>query len=188
MMLEAALLRVKGDTDGAFKLLAEALEISPNNPVVRNELVSMLTSSAQTLRRAGQLDEAAQQYQTALQLDGNDFWSLYYLVELGMRAGQTEFAGQVLSHALSVYPDSPLMLSHQAKYVFSAGDQKAGFDIMREALRRSDPRRPRAAAARRAQCLHRAPLTALSGKNKCRRVTPPRYIVTAIMASFQEVV
>jgi spermidine synthase len=136
MMLEAALLRVKGDNDGAFKMLAEALDISPNNPVVRNELVSMLTSSAQALRRANQLDEAAQQYQTALQLDGNDFWSLYYLVELGMRAGQTEFAGKVLNHALTIYPESPLMLSHKAKTVFTAGDQQAGFDIMRDAVRR----------------------------------------------------
>jgi len=134
LMLEAAVLRGKNDTEGAFKLLAQALEISPNNPVVKNEMVAMLTVSAQSLRKAGDLDEAARQFQTALQLDPNDFWSLYYLIELGMRANQVEYAGQVLQEALTRYPESPLMIGQRGKYLFSTGQQKEGFADMKKAL------------------------------------------------------
>jgi spermidine synthase len=134
LMLEAAVLRGKNDTEGAFKLLAQALEISPDNPVVKNEMVAMLVVSAQTLRKAGDLDEAARQFQTALQLDPNDFWSLYYLIELGMRANQVEYAGQVLQEALTRYPESPLMIGQRGKYLFSTGQQKEGFADMKKAL------------------------------------------------------
>jgi len=134
LMLEASVMRARGDTESAFKLLAQALEISPDNPVVRNEMVAMLVVSAQALRKAGELDEAGRQFQTAAQLDPDDFWSLYYLVELGMRANQPDFAGQVLAHALSVYPESPMMISLQAKYAFTLGDRRQAFDLMKKAL------------------------------------------------------
>jgi spermidine synthase len=134
LMLEASVQRARGDTESAFKLLAQALEISPDNPVVRNEMVAMLTVSAQALRKAGELDEAAQQFQTAAQLDPDDFWSLYYLVELGMRSGQQEYARQVLEHAIALYPDSPMMIAHQAKFAFTLGDRRQAFDLMKRAL------------------------------------------------------
>ena len=134
LMLEAGVTRARGDTESAFKLLAQALEISPDNPVVRNEMVAMSTVSAQALRKAGELDEAARQFQTAAQLDPDDFWSLYYLIELGMRSGQQEYARQVLEHAMALYPDSPMMLGQQAKFAFTLGDRRKAFDLMKRAL------------------------------------------------------
>ncbi|HMO50392.1 MAG TPA: fused MFS/spermidine synthase [Kiritimatiellia bacterium] len=134
LMLEASVMRARGDTENAFITLAAALEISPENPVVKNEMVAMLVVSAQNLRRAGDRDEAARQFQSALQLDPDDFWSLYYLVELAMQAGHVEFAGQVLEHAMERYPDSPLMLGLRGKYLFSLGDQAQAFEHMKLAV------------------------------------------------------
>lgn len=136
LMLEAAVMRSRGDNENAFITLAKALEISPNNPVVKNEMVAMLTVSAKSLRASGDINEAARQFQSALQLDPDDFWSLYHLVELSMRAGQTEYAGEVLSHAVSRYPESPLMMGYRARYLFSNGEAVEGINLMRQAVQR----------------------------------------------------
>ncbi len=134
LMLESGVLRARGDTEKAFMQLAKANEISPANPVVKNEMVAMLTVSAQTLRKSGERDEAARQFQTALQLDPGDFWSLYYLVELGMQAGQVEFAGKMLEEAVARYPESPLVKGLKAKYLFTQGDQASAFEFFKQAV------------------------------------------------------
>lgn len=135
LMLEASVLRAKNEIEPAFKKLGDALEISPDNPVVRNEMVAMLVVSAQALRKAGELQEAAQQFQMALQLDEDDFWSLYYLIEISMRSGHVEYGSKLLEHAIARYPQSPLMLSHQAKLQFTLGDVQNAFDLMRQAVK-----------------------------------------------------
>jgi spermidine synthase len=134
LMLEAAVLRAQGDTDGAFDLLSLAHTIAPDNPVVRNEMVAMLTTSAQTARRSGQYDEAAWLFRAALDLDPRDFWSLHNMVELGMNAGQVAFAGQTLTRALEYYPESPLIMSLRGKYLFSTGQPIEGLNLMRQAV------------------------------------------------------
>ena len=134
LMLEAGVLRARGDSENAFIVLAKANEIAPQNPVVKNEMVAMLSSSAQTLRKSGEREEAARQFQAALQLDPNDFWSLYYLVELGMQAGQAEFAGRVLDQALARYPESPLMKAQKAKYAYTMGDTPQALEFFKQAV------------------------------------------------------
>ncbi len=135
LMLEAAVLRARGNTEDSFKLLAQALEISPENPVIKNEMVAMLTVSAQTLRQNGEREEAAMQFQTALRLDPADFWSLYYLVELGMQANQVEFANQVLGRAVEFYPESPLVMGLQAKMAFTISDSAGALALFARAVK-----------------------------------------------------
>lgn len=135
LMLEAAILRARGDNENAFMTLAKALETSPANPVVKNEMVAMLTVSAQSLRASGEREEAARQFRAALDLDPKNFWSLYYLVELGMQEGYALFAGQILQEAVKHYPDSPLVMGLQGKYLFSMGEKEKAMGLMREAVR-----------------------------------------------------
>ncbi len=133
--LEASVLRAQGKNSESFALLSKAHEISPDNPVVKNELVAMLNSSAQSCQNSGQLEEAAKQFQMALQLDPTDFWSLYNLVGLGMQAGNPEFAKQILDRAVAAYPQSPLMLGLKGKYLFGAGQQEDGIEYVQKALK-----------------------------------------------------
>ncbi|MEI7850849.1 MAG: fused MFS/spermidine synthase [Kiritimatiellales bacterium] len=134
LTLEASVLRAQGKNGESFELLSKAHEISPDNPVVKNEMVIMLNTSAQTFQNDGRLEDAAKQFQIALQLDPTDFWSLYNLVGLGMRAGNPAFAKQVLDRAMAAYPGSPLMLGLKGKYLFGAGQQDDGIALLQKAL------------------------------------------------------
>lgn len=130
LTLEASVLRAQNKNSESFALLSKAHEISPANPVVKNEMTAMLNASAQSFMNEGRLTEASQQFQIALQLDPKDFWSLYHLVGLGMSAGQPAFAKQILDRALATYPESPLMLGLEGKYLFSTGQQAAGLELL----------------------------------------------------------
>lgn len=134
LTLEASVLRAQGKNSESFALLSKAHEISPGNPVVKNEMVAMLSSSAQSCQNDGQPEEAAKQFQIALQLDPADFWSLYNLVGLGMSANNPAFAKQVLDRALIAYPESPLMIGLEGKYLFSAGQQDGGLALLKKAV------------------------------------------------------
>lgn len=129
LMLQAAVLRARDETEPAFKLLDEALATSPSNPVVINEMVSVLVSSAQNLRENGEHEAAFDQFRAALALDPYDFWSLYYLVDLTMQAGDVELAGRILQRAMDRYPESPLMMGMNGKYIFTKGDRVQGLEL-----------------------------------------------------------
>ena len=134
LTLEASVLRAQGKNSESFALLSKAHDISPENPVVKNEMVAMLNSSAQSFQNNGNPEEAAKQFQIALQLDPTDFWSLYNLVGLGMRADKPAFAKQVLDRAMAAYPRSPLMLGLEGKYLFSTGQQDSGLVMLKKAV------------------------------------------------------
>lgn len=134
LMLEAGVIRSRGDVEQAFPLLSKALDISPENPVVRNEMAALLVVSAKNLRQSGEQEEAARQFQSALRLSPDNFWSLYYLVELGMQAGHVDFAGQVLEYATERYPDSPLMIGLRGKYLFTRGEKQPAMELMKKAV------------------------------------------------------
>ncbi len=133
LMLQASVYRSQGDMDRSFETLTTAHTIAPDNRVVKNELVAMLEIAGASLRATGERDEAARQYQIILRLDPTNFTALYNLVELGMIAGQEEFAAQVLERGLAAYPESPLMLGQQGKFLFSTGDQTEGIAKLRQA-------------------------------------------------------
>ena len=135
LMLESGVLRAQGNMVDAYGRLLKALEIAPDNPVVKNELVAMMQGSAAALRAAGQRDESAKQFQIILKLDPNHFWALHNLIDLGMIAGKNEFAAKVLERALAAYPESPLMLAQQGKFLYSTGQKLEGLAQIEKAAR-----------------------------------------------------
>ena len=142
LMLQASVLRARDESEEAFKLLNKALSISPSNPVIINELVSVLTASAQNLHAQGEYEAAFDQFHAALRLDPTDFWAHYYLIDLTMRAGDVELAGALLQKGLARYPESPLLMGLQGKYVFTQGDRVKGLNLVgRAALQHPGSRR-----------------------------------------------
>jgi tetratricopeptide (TPR) repeat protein len=133
LMLEGAVYRAQGKLNEAYDLLERAHKLSPNNPVIRNEIVSMLYPSAIELQNRGQLMPAMQQFQTALSLDPNDFWSLFNMIILNMSTGQTAAAEKTLAHALEIYPESPLMIGLHGKVLFSQGKTAEGLALTKQA-------------------------------------------------------
>ncbi|MCK5529490.1 MAG: fused MFS/spermidine synthase, partial [Kiritimatiellae bacterium] len=65
--LQASIAKVKGDGEKFFQLLQEAMQLTPNNPVIKNEMVLNLVASADNLRMGGDPANAWMQYQIALQ-------------------------------------------------------------------------------------------------------------------------
>lgn len=141
LTLRAGILRAAGDHAGALALLMEAQRAAPENPVVNNEVVAMLMQAADSLLMAGRREEAARQYQLALQQNPTEFWALFKLVTLAMEARQVDFAGQVLNQGLSFYPESPVWLALRGKYRASTGDVAGGLADARAATAAA-PRNP----------------------------------------------
>lgn len=134
LLLEAAVLRAMGSREQSYEHLMKAHKIAPNSPVVKNELVGVLQTSASALKEMGNRDEAAKQYQIVLKLDPHNFWAIYNLVELGMLAGENVFAKDVLERGLACYPKSPMMLGLKGKILFTEGHRTQGLDLISEAL------------------------------------------------------
>lgn len=135
LMLEASVARAGGDNENAFILLAKANEISPENPVIKNEMVAMLSVSGKALLGSGNNEEALEQFQLAINLDPKDFWSIYNLVILAMQANQIEMASDLLDHADKIYPDAPLIMGLRGKYLFTIGQQTEGLHMLMRAVR-----------------------------------------------------
>ena len=121
LVLQANIRRADGKDQEAYQLLSEASGLASDNPVIRNELTAALLASALNALNTGQLETASYQFQIALQFNEKDFWSLFHLVVLSMRANNSGFAEQLLSRALAAYPDSPVMLALRGKYCFATG-------------------------------------------------------------------
>lgn len=135
LMLQASVARAAGNTEEAFMLLARANEIAPENPVVKNEMVAMLSVSGQALMKSGDFEGAIQQFQLAINLDPRDFWSIYNLVVLAMQAEQIEMATDLLEHAERIYPDAPLIMGLRGKYEFTLGHRKEGLHTLMRAVK-----------------------------------------------------
>lgn len=107
LVLRANIERADGRGGESFQLLLQAARMAPESPVIRNELVAALLVSANQMRSAGHLQQAALQYQMALQHDPTAFGALFHLFHLYMMAGQEEEGMRLLDFAQNVRPDSP---------------------------------------------------------------------------------
>ena len=134
-MLEGNFLYAKGDASNAFKLLRESLELAPENPVIRESLMTVVLASADNLREAGELEEAVYQYEMALKLRPSEFFALFHLVDLYMKTGQPDRAGQTIETALAVYPGSAIFLGLKGRYVAATQqDFATAADFLRQAV------------------------------------------------------
>jgi Tfp pilus assembly protein PilF len=120
--LKASIAKIHGDGQAVFQLLQEAMQLAPENPVIRNEMVINLTASADNLRISGDPKNAWMQYQIALQFQPDEFFPLYHLVGMGMQNKNVKAAKKFLDKGLEIYPESPLFIALRGKYKGSTGD------------------------------------------------------------------
>ena len=132
--LASSVCRADGENEKAFGLLMQAIEMAPRSAVVRNEFVSFMLSSADNLMNAGELQEASMQYQVVLNYSPDEFWPLYHMVNLAMRANATSVASGFLDRGLRAYPDSPLFIALRGKYKGTLGYVRGACEDLRTAI------------------------------------------------------
>ncbi len=132
--LQASIAKVKGDGQQVFQLLQEALALAPDNPVIKNEMVINLTSSADNLRMSGDPENAWMQYQIALQFGPDEFFPLYHLVGMAMQNKNPKAAKKFLDKGLAAYPESPMFIALRGKYRGTTGDLPGAVKDLKSAL------------------------------------------------------
>ncbi|MBM4142707.1 MAG: spermidine synthase [Lentisphaerae bacterium] len=139
--LRAGVLREEGKGEECVELLLQAVTTAPENPVIRTELVATVLSSADNLRLSGKLADAFFQYQIAAHYSPREFWALYYLATLAMRAGKADVAQVFLDRALAAYPRSPMMIALRGRYRGTLGDIAGAVADLRQAIDKLPERR-----------------------------------------------
>ncbi|HPA79069.1 MAG TPA: tetratricopeptide repeat protein, partial [Kiritimatiellia bacterium] len=125
LTMQANVDRSRDEVSAAFDKLGEALKLAPNNPVARNDMVSLLLRSANQLSEDRNFEQAWYQYQAVLQYSPDEFWALYQMVILAMQSNQPELAGQFLEQGMAAYPDAPMFRALRGKYRGTLGDPAA---------------------------------------------------------------
>ncbi|MCB1102063.1 MAG: hypothetical protein KDL10_06855, partial [Kiritimatiellae bacterium] len=133
-VLEANLYR-DTDQDRMVNLLQTAYQRTPDHPAVINELVSVIEPSSSTLFNQGNLQAASDQTQFLLELDPGNFWGLHRMTTLAMMAGKVDYAGDILLHALTLYPQSGIMRALFGKYLGTVGDLQGAVEEYELAIR-----------------------------------------------------
>ena len=134
LILQANIYRGRNQLDEVMPLLVKAAEMAPRNPVIRNEVVLSLISSADNLRLGGDARSAWLQYQIALQYQPDAFWPLYHLVGLAMQNRNVEVAKKFLDAGLATYPESPLFIALRGRYIGSMGDAVGACSDLEKAI------------------------------------------------------
>jgi tetratricopeptide (TPR) repeat protein len=122
MTLQANIFRAKEDYKSNIGLLMKAVELVPDNPVVRNELGSSLMISANSVAAGGYSRQAILQYEMALKYKPNEFLAIYRLISLNMQLQNIEKANEYLSYGLKRFPDSPMLLAISGRIKGTFGD------------------------------------------------------------------
>lgn len=138
--LEAAVKRGRGDP-AALEELVEASRLAPDNPILRNEVVSLMLPEATASLKAGDLQNASDGFRTILEWQPRNFWANHFYITLAMLAGQAEFAQQLLAQALELYPESGLIMAQRARMRATFGDVDGAIADFRRAaeLQPQDP-------------------------------------------------
>ncbi len=132
--LEAGIARAAKDGEAVVTHLNAALTLAPNNPVIRNEMVISLASSADNLRMSGDPRTAFMQYQIALQYTPDAFWPLYHLVGLAMGNRNQKAANKFLDKGLAAYPESPLFIALRGRMKGTNGDMQGACEDLEKAI------------------------------------------------------
>lgn len=114
------LLRLNGQFDAAIALLSPHIAQQPDNAELHMTLGS-------AWRECGDLTQAKQHYQAALQARPNYALALANLADLLCDEGQREVARTLYDKALSVEPKNPQIRLNRAILHFLNGDLKAGW-------------------------------------------------------------
>jgi spermidine synthase len=124
------------DMQNSFDLLFESINLAPENPLVRNELVEALIYSANMLGTSSKtMGEAYRQYQMVLRYEPDNFWALYNLADLALMSGQMTHTKRWIRLGETAYPDSPLFLSLRGRYKGKNGDITGGCEDLLAAIK-----------------------------------------------------
>jgi tetratricopeptide (TPR) repeat protein len=135
MTLEANILKANGQLKQCVQLLIKAANLSPENPVVRNEIAASFISSAEGLMSVGNQQQAVIQYEMALKYKPTEFWALYHLVNLNMRRNNPRAAIKYLNLGIEkYYPESPLFIGLRGKIRGTMRDVNGACSDLRLAL------------------------------------------------------
>jgi tetratricopeptide (TPR) repeat protein len=115
MALRANILKNRHQLGDCIHLLMEAEKLSPNNPIVRNELVTSLLDSASSMQAMNNIGQAVLQYQMILQYDPTSFWAMYKLINIDLVNNRMQEAVDLLDRGLLQYPRSPLFIGLRGK-------------------------------------------------------------------------
>jgi tetratricopeptide (TPR) repeat protein len=110
MVLKANILKNNNQLGECVRLLLEAERLSPDNPIVRNELVAGLLDSASSMQAMNNIAQAAIQYQMILQYDPTNFWARYKLIHIYLVNDKINEAAGLLNQGILQYPRSPLLI------------------------------------------------------------------------------
>lgn len=137
-LIAAAVARSNNNVEEAYGLMAEAHALAPTHPIINSELADANIVFGGLRLEQGQFQEAFQCYMKALQHDPGQFEAMYQLVYLSMQNGQTELAGNILQHALKVYPGAAVFHALQGKYLATMGALDESYRAYRRAVEIDD--------------------------------------------------
>ena len=115
MTLRANILKDKRQIGDGIRLLMQAEQLSPHNPIVRNELVYNLLDSANSMQAMNNIGQAVIQYQMILKYDATTFWAIYKLVNIYIVNSRIQEAVDLLNQGIRYYPQSPLFIGLRGK-------------------------------------------------------------------------
>ncbi|MFL2859625.1 MAG: fused MFS/spermidine synthase [Pontiellaceae bacterium] len=118
------------------KMLQQASEISPNNPVIANELCANLFIIAESSRERGLIDDAFLGYNEILKYKKTEFWPILQIFNICMEKGDLEKASYALQYGLESYPNSPLFLGLKGKFIASTQPNRLdeGLVLIKQAI------------------------------------------------------
>jgi Flp pilus assembly protein TadD len=132
---QARLLRTKGDTEGATRILSQLMMTAPDDPGVVGEYGKLLVQE-------NRFADAVQFLHRAVELQPND-WSLYSATGVAYdQLGDQSSARIAYEHALALKPGEPAILNNYAMSRMLAGDTVAARALMAtdQASRSTDPK------------------------------------------------
>jgi len=99
------------------RMLEEAVNLSPNNPVVINEYCANMIIIGDSQKNAGDLDQAFLSYNEILKYKPKEFWPIFHILDICIQKKEVNNAAYVLDHGLEHYPDSPLFLAKKGLFI-----------------------------------------------------------------------
>ena len=99
------------------RMLEEAVNLSPNNPVVINEYCANMIIIGDSQKNMGDLDQAFMSYNEILKYKPKEFWPIFHILDICIQKKEVNNAAYVLDHGLEHYPDSPLFLAKKGLFI-----------------------------------------------------------------------
>ena len=112
----------------------KAMDMSPLNPVIANELCDNMFTLAESSRLQNNLEDAFLGYNAILKHKKTEFWPIFWLFNICFEKGDFNNAEYVLSYGLEKHPNSPLLIAQKGKFLVTQGKVDQGIICLEEAV------------------------------------------------------